>query len=135
MRVGRTALAVIVAVLAGARSAAAQTQTQPPGAPANPFLGSRPTGTVTATALPLSAKDAIERALANNLGLLLQEEAQTTARGERWRALADLLPNVSGSLAAHRQVINLEAFGFDPKAFGLSSPLVGPFSIVDARVS
>ncbi|HEX4566311.1 MAG TPA: TolC family protein, partial [Vicinamibacterales bacterium] len=41
---------------------------------------------------------------------------------------------VSGSLAAHRQVINLEAFGFNPQSLGFSSPLVGPFPIFDARV-
>src|SRR5205823_3254169 len=76
----------------------------------------------------------VERALANNLGLLLQEEGEAAARGARWRALADLLPNVSGSLEARRQIVNLEAFGFDPKAIGLSSPLVGPFPIYDARV-
>ena len=67
-------------------------------APASPFLGSVPKGTVTAEPLPLSVKDAVQRALQNNLGLLLQEESETSARGARWRALADLLPNVSGSL-------------------------------------
>ena len=132
MKVGRTAAAIVAVMLsAGARGALAQTQA--PGAPANPFLGSIPRGTVTATPLALSAKDAIERALANNLGLLLQQEAETTAHGARWQALADLLPNVSASVAAHRQVINLEAFGFNPASFGLSSPLVGPFPIFDAR--
>jgi outer membrane protein TolC len=133
MKVGWTAAAVMVIMLsAGARGASAQAQA--PGTPANPFFGSVPKGTVTAAPLPLSAKDAVQRALANNLGLLLQEEGVATAHGARWRALADLLPDVSGSLAARRQIINLEAFGFDPKAFGLSSPLVGPFPIYDARV-
>jgi outer membrane protein TolC len=126
MNVGLAALAVVAVM-----------QTQGPGtgpgSPANPFLGSLPKGTIAAEPLALSARDAVQRALASNLGLLLQEEAETTAHGAKWRALADLLPNVSGSLAAHRQVINLEAFGFDPKAFGLSSPLVGPFPIYDAR--
>lgn len=122
MNFGWTALAVVAVM-----------QVQGPGVPANPFLGSIPKGTLTSTPLALSAKDAVERALANNLGLLLQEESEKSARGARWRALADLLPNVSASLAAHRHVINLEAFGFDPKAFGLASPLVGPFPIYDAR--
>jgi len=136
MKVGWTAAAVIVMVLgAGARGALAQTQgqAQAPGAATSPFLGSIPKGTVTSTPLALSAKDAVQRALQNNLGLLLQEEAETSAHGAKWQALADLLPNVSGSLAAHRQIINLEAFGFNPAAFGLSSPLVGPFPIYDAR--
>ena len=134
MKVGWTAAAVMVMVLGvGARGARAQAPTQAPGAPPNPFLGSIPKGTVTAAPLPLSAKDAVQRALANNLGLLLQEEAETTAHGQKWQALAGLLPNVSGSLAANRQVINLEAFGFNPAAFGLSSPLIGPFPIYDIR--
>jgi len=136
MKVGWTAAAVMAMMLsAGARGALAQgpSQAQGPGAATSPFLGSVPKGTVTATPLSLSAKDAVQRALQNNLGLLLQEEAETFAHGARWQALADLLPNVSGSVAGHRQVINLEAFGFNPRALGLPSPLVGPFPIFDAR--
>ena len=129
MKMAWTAMAVMALVLGNAWGAAAQAQTQAAGAPANPFLGGIPKGTVTSTPLPLSAKDAVQRALENNLGLLLQEEAETTAHGARWRALADLLPNVSGSLAARRQVINLEAFGFPA-----NPPRVGPFNIYDARV-
>ena len=95
----------------------------------NPFSGSVPRGEVTTQPVPLSLKDAVQRALRNNLGLLLQEEAASSARGARWRALADLLPNVSGGLDQRRQIINLQAFGFqaDP-------PLVGPFNTIDARV-
>ena len=128
MNGGWTAMAVILVMMAGAaRPVAAQGQ---PGAPSNPFFGSRPIGTVSTEPLPLSVKDAVQRALQNNLGLLLQEESETSARGARWRALADLLPNVSGSLAARRQVINLQAFGFPA-----NPPLVGPFNIYDARVA
>ena len=137
MKVGRAALAVVMAgILAGsARVACAQTQMQAPapGSQASPFLGSLPKGTATSEPLALSAKDAVERALQNNLGLLLQEEAETSAHGAKWQALADLLPNVSASLAAHREIINLEAFGFNPASFGLPSPLVGPFPIYDVR--
>jgi outer membrane protein TolC len=106
--------------------AAAQSSRQ---APPNPFLGSVPKGAVSPEPLALSVKDAVQRALENNLGLLLQEESETTAKGARWRALADLLPNVSGSLKSSRQVINLEAYGF-PAA----QPIVGPFNVHDARV-
>lgn len=128
MKAGWTALAVMVALL-GTGTHAAWAQNQAPGAPSNPFLGSIPKGTVTATPLSLSAKDAVQLALQNNLGLILQEEAGTTAHGARWRALADLLPNVSGGLVARRQVINLQAYGFPA-----NPPLVGPFGIYDARV-
>ena len=103
--------------------AAAQTSRQ---APPSPFLGSVPKGTVSPEPLALSVKDAVQRALENNLGLLLQEESEATAHGARWRALADLLPNVVGHRSASsRQVINLEAYGFpaDP-------PIVGPFNVL-----
>jgi outer membrane protein TolC len=128
MKVGWTASAVVVAIL-GAGTGGAWAQTQAPGTPSNPFLGSIPKGTLTTTPMPLTARDAVQRALQNNLGLLLQEEAETTAHGARWRALSDLLPNVSGALAARRQIINLQAFGFQ-----VSPPLVGPFNIYDARL-
>ena len=94
----------------------------------SPFFGSLPQGPPTAEPLSLSVKDAVDRALKNNLGLLLQEESVSAARGARWRALAELLPNVSSGVSERRQVINLKAFGFpaDPS-------IVGPFNVFDAR--
>ena len=94
----------------------------------SPFFGSVPQGPPTAEPLSLSVKDAVDRALKNNLGLLLQEESVSAARGARWRALAELLPNVSSGVSERRQVINLKAFGFpaDPS-------IVGPFNVFDAR--
>ena len=120
----------LLAALASAPSAYAQTDS--PGArpaPPAPFTGSVPQGTATAELLPLSLKDAVNRGLQFNLGLLLQEEAVKAAHGARWRALADLLPNISASGEAIRQVINLEAYGFpgEPK-------IIGPFNVFDARV-
>ncbi len=120
-------LALLLAAGAGA-PARAQTL-QPQGSGTNPFLGSVPQGTATSTAIPLSLKDAVTRALQHNLGLLLQQEAVNAAHGARWRALADLLPNVSGSFGGIRQVINLEAYGFPAEP-----SIVGPFNVVDARV-
>jgi outer membrane protein TolC len=118
-------------MLAVALSAAAPAGAQGESAlgPPSPFLGSAPRGTATADPLPLSVKDAVDRALQFNLGLLLQEEAAKTAHGARWRALADLLPNVSGSAGESRQVINLAAYGFPTE-----HPIVGPFNVFDARV-
>jgi len=119
-------MSVLALALLVSASAAAQNSRQPPN---NPFLGSVLKGAVTPDPLALSVKAAVQRALQNNLGLLLQEESETVARGARWRALADLLPNVSGSLASRRQVINLEAYGFPAKP-----SIVGPFNVHDARV-
>jgi outer membrane protein TolC len=110
-------------------SAPAIAQTTSRQASTSPFLGSVAKGTPTPEALALSVKDAVQRALQANLGLLLQEESETTARGARWRALADLLPTASGSFGSRRQIISLEAFGFP----GPPS-VVGPFNVHDARV-
>ena len=60
-----TVSAGLAALLTIAATAAAQT-------PNNPFLGSAPQGAVSAAPLPLSLKDAVERALKYNLGMLLQ---------------------------------------------------------------
>src|SRR4051812_43498456 len=127
------ALALAIVSVIAARAAGAQTiqgadqtaRTITQG----PFFGSVPKGTPTAEPVALTVKDAVQRALQANLGLLLQEETATTANASRWRALADLLPNVSGSLAARRQVLNLEAFGFPAP-----NPIVGPFNVFDARI-
>ena len=96
----------------------------------SPFTGSVPKGTASAQPVPLSIKEAVKQALDNNLGLLLQEESVREAHGARWRALENLLPNISGSVNQRRQVINLEAFGFP-----VEQPIVGPFNVFDARVA
>src|SRR5437899_11945404 len=63
----------------------------------NPFTGSVAEGKVSPEVLPLSFKDAIDRCLRNNLGLLLQSDSVIAARGQRWKELSDLLPNLSAS--------------------------------------
>ncbi len=50
----------------------------------SPFLGSVPEGKATAGVLQLSFKDAIDRALRDNLGLLLASDSSLAARGEKW---------------------------------------------------
>ena len=81
----------------------------------------------------MSISDALNRALANNLGVLLTEEGIDRAQGARWRALSGLLPNVNGHITEARQVVNLAAFGF-PLPAGIPA-IVGPFNTFDARVS
>ena len=96
------------------------------------FLGGVPSGPPTAAALSLSIAEAINRALAHNLGLLLTEDGVERARGARWRALGDLMPNISGRISETSQQVNLRAFGFSlPSGF---PGVVGPYQIVDARV-
>jgi outer membrane protein TolC len=91
-----------------------------------------PTGSPTAEPLALTLTAAVQRALEHNLGLLLAEQRVTEAGGARWRALSELLPAVNGRLAASREKVNLEAFGF-PLPSGIPA-IVGPFSVYDARV-
>src|SRR5215831_17086536 len=65
-----------------------------------PFQGSIPRGTRTKDPLPLSLEESIRRGLAYNLGTIGAEHAEREARSQRLRALADLLPDVNGLIAA-----------------------------------
>jgi len=101
----------------------------------NPFLGSNPSGEPTPGVLQLSASDAIDRGLRYNLGLLLSTDQTESTRGARYRALSDLLPNVTARLNATEEQISLAAVGFPPSAatqFGIPA-IVGPFNVFDAR--
>ena len=109
----------------------------------NPFLGSEPEGKATAEVLQIDFKDAIDRGLRNNLGLLLASDQTETARGERWKELAELLPNVSGRIQENVQTESLAALGFN-KLFPLFAPPGGTthiprvlpaFNYFDARVN
>ena len=105
--------------------------------PTGTFLGGVPSGTSTGAAITITVVDAIVRALEHNLGVLAAEQSLGRAQGARWRALADLLPNVNGRVSETRQEINLAAFGFGSSPGtpfeGLPS-IVGPFNVFDARV-
>lgn len=127
----KPALPVLVFVLSAGivRPAAAQALAPPPP---NPFLGGVPSGPPSSTPLALSIGDAIDRALAHNLGVLTADDSAERARGERWRTLSALLPNVNGRITETRQKVNLAAFGF-PLPPGVPS-VVGPFDVFDARV-
>jgi outer membrane protein TolC len=122
-------LPAIVALVAGMTATPLAQQDMQIGASTNPFMGSAPRGTATADTIQLTVKDAVQRALQFNLGLLLQEQAAKTAGGARWRALASLLPDVSAAGTSSRQVINLDAYGFPGEP-----SIIGPFNVFDARV-
>lgn len=122
MNVRSVTLLALLAI--GPAAASAQT-------PSNPFLGSAPPpGPPSPQPVALSLRDVVTRGLQYNLGLLLQESSSTQARGARWHALEDLLPNLSSTLSEQRTVINLAVYGFktDPS-------IIGPFNIFDARVA
>src|SRR5262249_5908903 len=124
---------LISTLLALTTGAQARAQTQTPGS----FAGGVPSGSPSSTVETITVVGAIARALEHNLGRLLAEEGVGRAQGARWRALAELLPNVNGRVSETRQQINLAAFGFGS---GAGSPfpdiptLVGPFNVFDARI-
>jgi outer membrane protein TolC len=125
---------ILTVTLAAGSAVPALAQTPAPTLPPNsPFAGGIPDPTPTPGTLPLSIGDVIRRALDHNLGVLTAEEGVERARGSRWLALSDLLPNVTGSITERRQMVNLEAFGFPLSGTGFPS-VVGPFNVFDARV-
>ncbi len=145
------ALLAIVAIAALAQnappfSAPPAVERSQPGAPPvnpistvvggqNPFFGGVVSGKPSAEVIELSALDAIDRGLRYNLGLLVASDQTEAARGARFRALSDLLPNITSRISATEEQINLAALGFPTtlaSSFGIS-PIVGPFNVFDAR--
>jgi outer membrane protein len=83
----------------------------------------------------LSFEQALQLALANNLGTLLARERRNEARGAKQQSLAALLPNFSGVAYQASLTENLIALGFQPGSIpGFNSSFVGPFRNFDARV-
>lgn len=101
----------------------------------SPFAGSVPDKLVPGV-IPLSLRDAIDRGLKQNLGLLLSNKDIQAARGQRWEQLSALLPHVAAAPFVAESKINIDEAGFAGLAsiFHLS-PSVGPFSYFDARAN
>ncbi len=97
----------------------------------NPYLGGVPAGRLSATPVALSLEDAVALGLKQNLGGVLATDVVTDARGQRWQALSELLPNVVTNTGFGVHQINVKA------AFGLTipnePPIIGPFGYFDAR--
>ncbi len=102
----------------------------------SPFQGSAPEGNATPEVLQIDFKDAIDRGLRNNLGLLLAGDQAQAARGQRWRQLAELLPNVGGRAQEAVQTESLTALGLKPSLFHTAIPrVIGPFNYFDLRAN
>jgi outer membrane protein TolC len=121
-----TALAGILLPLVFCSIAGAQTDQN------SPSLESVPQGPVVRETIPLSISSAIDRAVQYNLAAITSESDVRVARAERLRALSDLLPHLNATVSETAQQINLQAFGF--RGFVGVPPVVGPFSLFDARV-
>jgi outer membrane protein TolC len=141
-RTGR-ALQLVGVLFWGAATAVAQTQTTPgpstpgqtiPGTPGSMFGGSVP-GKLVPGVLPLSLREAIDRGLKQNLGLLLSNSDIRAARGQRWEQLSALLPHVTASPYVADSKINLGQLGLSSIGGMSIPPSVGPFSYFDARVA
>jgi outer membrane protein TolC len=123
---------IALAEITGApRSAVEARQNNYQAVSQNPFLGGTPSGNLSATPLALSLEGAVGLGLKNNLGGVLASDAITDARGERWQALSELLPNLVTDTGFGVHQINVKA------AFGLTipkePPIIGPFGYFDSR--
>lgn len=109
-----------------------------PAAPAmqNSYQGSVP-GKLEPGVAQISLQNAIDRGLKANLGLLLSGQDVVTARGERWKKLSALLPNVTTTSYVDGSQVDLAEFGFNfkfPPTLGFTIPnVVGPFGYYDSR--
>jgi outer membrane protein TolC len=102
----------------------------------SPFTGSEPEGTATPDALQLTFQEAIDRGLRNNLGLLLSGDQTIMARGEKWKELSNLLPNLQARLQEDVQTQSLTALGLKSNVFPFPIPrVIGPFNYFDARAT
>ena len=112
---------------------AAQT---PPSASVQPtaqsFQGSVAKGEVSAQPIDLTLDDAIQRALKNNLGVILSSAQTAAARGERLSQLQTLLPSVDGSLKETVMQVDLPAEGLRIPGF---PTVIGPFGFTDLRAT
>jgi outer membrane protein TolC len=125
----RRLLGAFVLVLVGRVGVAQQ---PPPASIPDSFLGGVADKTSTGSVLDLSLAEALNRGRAHNLGLLLAQQNVSGAEGTRWKALADLLPNVGAQGTFTREKLNLAVFGISIP--GIPS-LVGPFDVYDARLA
>jgi outer membrane protein TolC len=94
------------------------------------YSGSVSEGKATGTVLPLSFRDALDRGLRNNLGLLLSSDTLLTARGQKWQELSNLLPHINADVSETLMQTNLAAQGLRFPGF---PTIIGPFGYFDAR--
>ena len=118
-------------VTGGARTAVQAGQNNYQTLSQNPYLGGVPGGQLSAAAVALSLEDAVALGLKQNLAGVLATDSVTDARGQRWQALSELLPNVVTDTGFGVHQVNVKA------AFGLTirgePPIIGPFGYFDSR--
>jgi outer membrane protein TolC len=141
LRIGfRHLLAISLLVVLASVWLSAQTAGPPPTITVpgseNPFVGSEPDQRPTPEVLELTFSDAIERGLRTNLGLLLSADRTISARGERWKQLSNMLPDLEAHMQENVQNLSLTALGFKGNLFPFPLPRVfGPFNYFDMRAT
>lgn len=118
-------VAAVLLVAAGAFTLAAQTDPR--------LSGGVPQGTATADVMTLGLQKAVDLGLQRNLAIATGNDDVRLARARRLVVLNNLLPNVNGRVSESVQQINLATFGLPP--FPGVPPIVGPFSVSDARAA
>lgn len=86
-------LAVVLLLTTGAAGAQSRPSRTVPGQ--EPFSGSVRVGEATGELLVLSLKEAVERGLKANLGVLLSRQTVRAAHAQREQSLSTLLPHVA----------------------------------------
>jgi outer membrane protein TolC len=100
------------------------------------YTGSDPESKAAPGVLQIGFQEAIDRGLRNNLGLLRSTDQTLNARGERWKELSNLLPDLSARIQEDAQTESLTALGFKSNFFPFPIPRVlGPFNYFDARLN
>jgi outer membrane protein TolC len=99
-----------------------------------PYTGSVSSTTKIPFSGKLSLREAVQRALAYNLGAVGLAQAIRQAHGLSRVARSALLPNVNGDIAETAESVNLQAIGIHFSVPGFSIPaVVGPFNYMDVR--
>ena len=105
----------------------------------NPYLGSTPSGKVTDEVIPISLREAVDRGLRYNLGLIESNQASAEVRAQRLRALSALLPDVSVKGEEGFENISFKEVGLGrlPPIPGVGAlpSTSGNFGYQDARIS
>jgi outer membrane protein TolC len=92
-----------------------------------------PSAPATPGRLSLSLRDAVDRAVKNNLASLIGREDERAANARRLQDRAELFPKLDAFVASEQRQLNLAALGFS--GFPGINQVIGPFAFYDARAT
>jgi outer membrane protein TolC len=100
----------------------------------SPLLAGVSAGAPTPGILPLSLKDAVDRGLKYNLGILLGQQNVREAQSSRLWALSRLLPHVETRTSESVLQVNLASEGFSSLPLPGIPMILGPYGVFDTRI-